>query len=82
MDDISSRNENGRGIARRGAAVAVESARDIDHIMCYNYSGKGHFTSTALHLPIPREGGTAVTAGREKTKSNQGPYRTEVVLLP
>ena len=40
---MSRRNENRRGIAGRGAAMAVESESDISHIICYNCGEKGNF---------------------------------------
>ena len=45
LDDMSRRNNYRRGIAGRGAAMAVELARDINHGVCYNCRENGHFKS-------------------------------------
>ena len=49
LDDMSRRNNYRRGIAGRGAAMAVELARDINHGVCYNCRENGHFKSDSKH---------------------------------
>lgn len=36
LDDMSRRNETCRGIAGRESAMAVKSARDTSHTICFN----------------------------------------------
>ena len=72
LDGMSRHNEKRRGIAGRGTAMAVESACDISHIMCYNCREEGYFKSVSPAFAKAREGGTAATAVIKKTRSNRG----------